>query len=306
MANPILTGLTAYVEQRRLPLIKEAVLQAKSASLFNLQTDIKYQAALNLLQTDPVLQDGSTCGWSDSGTTTMSQRILTTGIMKINQSFCDKAMLKYWTGYQVKVAVGQKTLPFEEDFTSLIVDKVKEKVENLIWQGDTAATGATAQDLKWFDGILKLAGADENVIDVAIASGTSAYDAIKQVYMAIPQKVLSKAVIFVGADIFRNFMMEMVEKNYYHYPANGMPAEEFIMPGTNTKIIAVNGLNGTNKIVASPAENLFYGCDMMGDNEKFELWYSQDFREFRLAIEFNAGVQYAYGDEIVLGTIATA
>lgn len=305
MANPILTGLTEYVEQRRLPLIKEAVLSAKSASLMNLQSDIKYQAALNLLSTDVQLQDGSACGWTDLGTTELSQRILKTGTIKVNQSFCDKSMLKYWTGYQVKIAAGQKTLPFEEDFVNQIVDSVKAKVETLIWQGDTAATGPTANDLKWFDGLIKILGSADGIVKADSASGTSAYDAIKAVYMAIPEKVLSKAVIFVGADLFREFMQEMVEKNYYHYSADGMPSEEFIFPGTSTKVIAVNGLNGTKTIVAADPMNLYYGCDMANDLEKFELWYSLDNREFRLAIEFVAGVQCAWPNEVVLGKIAT-
>ena len=53
-----LNSLPLYVEQRRFPLIKEAVLKAKSASLFNLQTDIKTSAAINLVTVAPVLQDG--------------------------------------------------------------------------------------------------------------------------------------------------------------------------------------------------------------------------------------------------------
>ncbi len=117
MANsPVMTSLTAYVEQRRLPLIKEAVLKAKSASLFNLQTDIKTSAALNLLSTAIQFGDGLACGWDEAGTQTLSQRILATGNIKINMAYCDKEMLKYWTQYQVRVAAGQKTLPFEEGF----------------------------------------------------------------------------------------------------------------------------------------------------------------------------------------------
>ena len=61
MANPVFNGLTAYVQEQRLPLIKEAVLKAKSASLFNLQTDIKTSAALNLLSTAVEFGDGLTC-----------------------------------------------------------------------------------------------------------------------------------------------------------------------------------------------------------------------------------------------------
>lgn len=297
----ILTGLTQYVEERRLPLIKEAVLKSKSANLLTLQSDVKWKAALNLVSVAPVLQDGSECGWNAAGNAELSQRVITAPSIKINQAFCQKDFLKYWTGYEVQVAVGRENLPFEEYFTSLIVEEVKAANEKLIWQGDTSSSD---DKLKWTDGLLKLIAADANVVVPTIASGATAYDAIKAVYMAIPEKVLDKAVIFVGADTFRGFMQEMVEKNYYHYTADGYPTEEFVMPGTNTRIIAVNGLNGTNKIVAARLENLFIGVDMMSDAENFSIWYARDFNEYRLAIEYNLGVQFAFGDEIVLGTIA--
>lgn len=298
--NPVMTSLTAYVEQRRLPLIKEAVLKAKSASLFNLQTDIKTSAALNLLSTDVEFGDGLTCGWDEAGTQTLSQRVLTTGNIKINMSYCDKAMLKYWTQYQVRVAAGQKTLPFEEDFISGVVENVKAAIETAIWQGDTSSS---TNNLKYFDGLLKILKNADDTVDVTIA-GTSAYDDVMKVYNAIPEKVLDGASILVGADTFRKFVQELVAKNYYHYSGENLNGE-IMLPGSQVKVIAVNGLNGTDKIVAGQLDkNFFYGCDMMNDEEKFEMWYSQDFREFRLAIEFNAGVQVAFPDEVVLGAKA--
>lgn len=301
MANsPVMTSLTAYIEQRRLPLIKEAVLKAKSASLFNLQTDIKTSAALNLLSTDVEFGDGLTCGWDEAGTQTLSQRVLTTGNIKINMAYCDKAMLKYWTQYQVRVAAGQKTLPFEEDFISGVVENVKAAIETAIWQGDTTSE---TNNLKYFDGLLKILKNAEGTVDVEI-TGASAYDDIMAVYNAIPEKVLDGASILVGSDTFRKFIQELVAKNYYHYSGENLNGE-IMLPGSQVKVIAVNGLNGTDKIVAGQLDkNFFYGCDMMNDEEKFELWYSQDFREFRLAIEFNAGVQVAFPDEVVLGAKA--
>lgn len=301
MANsPVMTSLTAYVEQRRLPLIKEAVLKAKSASLFNLQTDIKTSAALNLLSTAIQFGDGLACGWNEAGTQTLSQRILATGNIKINMAYCDKEMLKYWTQYQVRVAAGQKTLPFEEDFVNAVVENVKEAIETAIWQGDTASE---TNNLKYFDGLLKILKDAAGTVDVMI-TGTSAYDDIMAVYNAIPEKVLDGASILVGSDTFRKFIQELVAKNYYHYSGENLNGE-IMLPGSQVKVIAVNGLNGTDKIVAGQLDkNFFYGCDMMNDEEKFELWYSQDFREFRLAIEFNAGVQVAFPDEVVLGAKA--
>lgn len=300
MANPVMTSLTSYVEQRRLPLIKEAVLKAKSASLFNLQTDIKTSAALNLLSTAIQFGDGLACGWDEAGTQTLSQRILATGNIKINMAYCDKEMLKYWTQYQVRVAAGQKTLPFEEDFVNAVVENVKAAIETAIWQGDTASE---TNNLKYFDGLLKILKDAAGTVDVTI-TGTSAYDDIMAVYNAIPEKVLDGASILVGSDTFRKFIQELVAKNYYHYSGENLNGE-IMLPGSQVKVIAVNGLNGTDKIVAGQLDkNFFYGCDMMNDEEKFELWYSQDFREFRLAIEFNAGVQVAFPDEVVLGAKA--
>lgn len=96
MANsPIMTSLPEYVEQRRLPLIAAAVLGGDTAKLFNLQTAVKTSAALNLLSTDVEFGDGADCGWDEAGAQTLSQRILTTGQIKINMAYCDKVMLKY-------------------------------------------------------------------------------------------------------------------------------------------------------------------------------------------------------------------
>lgn len=297
MANPIMTTLPAYVEERRLPLIKEAVLGAKSASMFNLQTDIKTDAVINLLSTDVRFGDGLACGWDEQGTQTLSQRTIKTGNFKVNMSYCDKAMLKYWTQYEVRVAAGQKTLPFEEEFVDAVVADVKAKVEKAIWRGDIASGDA---NLKIFDGLLKIAKADENINKVTVDVAAGAYAAIKAVYMAIPEKVLDGAVIFVGADVYRKFTNELMEKNLFHYDGKGVD-EEIYFPGTNVKVVAVNGLNGTDYIFAARPQDLFFGCDMVNDEEKFEFWYSQDNREFRLAIEANAGVQYAFSDQIVLG-----
>lgn len=287
-------GLTAYVDEQKLPLIKKAVLGAKTASLFNVQTDIKGTAAINLLAVNPTLQAGG-CGWNDSGSATLSQRTIKTKMLKVNQSFCDKDFLNYWMNYEVKVGVGKEQLPFEEYFTSAVVDNINEKVEKMIWQGaDTAAE---------FKGILPILAAEDEVVTVEPAQGASAYSAIKEVYMAIPEEILDKAVIFVGADTYRAFIQEMVEKNFYHYSADNT-AQEFVLPATTTKVVAVNGLNNTKKIVAGDPANFFIGCDMLNDVETFELWYSKDNREYRLAIQFNMGAEVAYPSEVVVATLS--
>lgn len=282
-------GLTTYVDEQRLPLIKKAVLGGKTIGLINLQAGVKGKAALNLINVDPAIQGGG-CGWNAAGDSTLSQREIDSKLLKVNMAFCDKDFTAYWANYEVKIGAGKEQMPFEEYFTSAVIDGINAKVETMVWQG-TEAEGQ-------FKGLLPiLAGAG-----AVTATGADAYGIIKATYEAIPVEVLDKAVIFVGADMFRAFMLALVEKNLYHYPANGAETQEIMLPGTNTKVIAVNGLNGTNKAVGANPANLFYGCDMLDDKETVDFWYSKDNREYRLAVQFNAGVQVAYPNEVAVGS----
>lgn len=295
MSNPIVTSLPAYVEEHRLPLIAKSALGSKSARLFTLQSDVKGPTALNLVSTDIEFGDGSTCGWNPNGETALSQRILTPAYLKINMAYCDKNLLGTWAQYQVRIAAGQKDLPFEQDFVDGVVTGVDEALEKMIWQGDSTNDNE-------FDGMIKVL---TDASATSVTGGTTAYDKIKNVYMAMPEAVASKedAVIFVGAGLYREFIQDLVSANLYHFdPSND--GEEYKLPGTDIKVIKVNGLNETasyDYAVAGRLSNMFYGTDAMGDESKFDLWYSQDNREFRLAIEFTAGVQVAYPNEVILG-----
>lgn len=292
-----LTSLTAYVDEQRLPIIRKAVIGSRSAKEFNLYTGVKGDTALNLLDTTVVFGDGGTCGWNEAGTSKLSQRKIVPGAIKVNMSFCDKSMLKYWTNYEVRVAAGQKSLPFEEDFVNGVIEGVNANLEKEIWQGDTASNGK-------FDGMIKIAEAAQLAATVEYAQGATISSIVANVYDKLPSAVFSagEVVLYMGADSYRKYIQELI--------ANGnlvitntlndvaMP-ESILVPGTNVRVIPVAGLDNTGKMFASYKDNFVYGTDLQGDEEKAELWYSQDNREFRLAIEFTAGVQIAYPELLV-------
>lgn len=303
MATFNVTALPNYVEQHREELIAEAVISAKSADLFTLQTGIKGPTALNLIDTDVVFGDGSTCGWDNAGETSLSQRILTPKALKVNMSICDKNLLSKWANYLVRVAANKTDadMPFEQEFVDGVLKQVKAGIEKMIYQGDSTATGTTE-----FDGLIKiLTASGESTITTTAASSVSAYAFLKQVAAKMPAAVLEKddKVILVSAPMYNAFMQDLVTANLYHYnPGDG--ANEYMLPGTDIKVIAVNGLNDTETYdyaIAGSLSNMFYGVDLQGGEEIFDLWYSKDNREFRFAIEFVAGVQVAYPQEIVLG-----
>lgn len=295
------SSLTQYVDEQRLPLIRKAVLAPKSADLFNLQTGVKSKAALNILTTSVVFGDGAACGWNPNGTNTLSQREIEVGKVKVNMNFCDRTLLDYWAGYEVKVAAGKEVLPFEEAFVADILAHVNEEVEKAIWQGDKEGSG----NLTIFDGLLKILNAESGVIKKAAVSGNNIAQEVYDAYANIPLEILHTASIVCGEDTFRAYIGELNSANLYHYDPKVDEGMSIVIPGTSTRIYGVPGLNGTKKIVAGDLKgNFFYGTDLEGDQEVFDLWYSKDNQEFRLAIKFNAGVQVAFPDQVVVKTIA--
>jgi hypothetical protein len=286
-----LSALTAYVDEQKIGLIRKSALGAKTLDYVNIQTGVVGPTAINLLNTDIVFGDGGTCGWNEAGTSTVSQRKIVPALLKVNMSFCDKAMAKYFMNYEVNMAAGRANLPFEEAFVADVVEKTNAKLDDIIWNGITV--GGTK-----YDGYLDiLTGASIE----KEATGATVYESVKNVYNAIPANVLDKAVIFVGVDTYRSLVGELVEANLYHHNVTVDETREMILPGTITKVVAVPGLNGKNVIVAGNPEHMFYGTDMTGDDEEFKMWYSDDNQEFRLNIGFSAGVQFAFPSEVAWG-----
>lgn len=293
-------NLTKYVEERRLPLIAEATLKSATVPYLSLQPDVKTSSKLNLLSTTVKFQDGLVCNWTGGSSQELSQREIKTGAIKIEMEYCTRALLNYWTQYQVRVAADPGVLPFEEEFVNGILKSVEETKEKALWQGNT--TGSV-ENLKYFDGFLKIIDAEPDKVEVDTASLTTVYDKVKAVYAAIPAKAFERGEvqIFMGSDDYRTLVQELVTANLYHYnPGDAGKGNEYMLPGTDIKVIGVNGLNGTHRIVAGSKENMFIGFDLEGADKEFKLWYSEDNDTYRLRIVFNAGVQVAFPNEVVI------
>ena len=297
------TKLPAYTEEHRLPLLRNAVVGNRTAQEFNLYTGLKGKTALNLLNTTVTFGDGASCGWNEAGKSEMSQRMIEPGYIKVNMSFCDKALLKTWANYSVRIAAGQKTLPFEEDFMAGVIDAIKANLEKAMWQGDTSSGDA---NLNKFNGMIKILKDASVAGTYTVQDSDSVSTIINKTYNLIPSAAYEKGevVMFVGYDTYRAYIQELI--------ANGnlvitnvvqdvaMPTSVLI-PGSNVRVIPVGGLDNQNvKAVASYRDNFIYGVDLTGDEEKLDMWYSQDNREFRLAVEFLAGVQVAYPDMVAV------
>jgi hypothetical protein len=307
------SSLTNYTKENEALLVTSSVLGAKTASLIksagNVMVGVKSAETINIMDTDAFFQAGGSCGWNASGTTSFTQRTVTVGKIKVQEALCPKALEAKYLQKALPTGSTYDSIPFEQEYTDKKALTIAAQLETAIWQGDTASANG---NLNKFDGLIKLIGAASGVVDANVSgfvsggpvssiTATNVVALLDGVYKAIPAKVVAAddMTIFVGQDTFRTYTIALKNANMFNYAFDGKADSEFVLPGTSIKVVAVQGLNGTNDIFAMRLSNLFLGTDLLNEEEKFEIFFAKEADEVRFAAEFKMGVNIAFPDEIV-------
>ena len=299
VTNFLVSSLPDYVQNNRDLIIKSfALVGTATRRHIGLQTGIKKSAYLNYLDLVPSFQDGSSCGFNPLDSITLTHKEIEVATLKVDGQICPETLLGKYGEWLVRVNATENELPFEQYIIDTLVAKINKGIESLIWTASTSGGDA-------IDGFLTQFAADASVITSAIAAGTNAYEGILQVYLAMPEEAVERgAIIFVAPEIFRVAVAGLVAANLYNYAAPAGDVDEFILPGTNARVVKAPGLAGSLKIVGTFGDNLVYGTDGENDNEAVDFWWSQDDRVFKYQVKWNTGVAYHFGDQVVVGTFA--
>lgn len=301
------SGLTAYVEESKDLILKNLVFGKGSRERMSIQTGVKYKERIHILNLAPVFGSALDCGFTGAGEAELTERLIEAAALKINMEICPENLIGKYAEYLVRLNANENDLPFEQYIIDGIVSEVNKNIEKMIWQGDKSQT--TDAVLKWIDGLIEIASdsvsGSTGVIGESIASGSTAYAGLLQVYASIPEDALERgAEIYVSPAIFRSYMQDMVALNFYHYNPGNENLEEFALPGTNVKVVKVAGLAGCLKVLATFPKNLYYGTDMENDAEDVKVWFSDDDQVWKVLAKWSSGVQIAFLDQCVLGTFA--
>jgi len=261
------------------------------------------------METDAIFQDGASCGFNASGSTTFTQRTVTPGKIKVNEALCPKDLEAKYLQKALPTGSMYDSVPFEQEYSEKKAKTIAAQLETALWTGDTSSVNV---NLNRFDGLVKLIGAASGVVaanastfisgaplsTITAANVISIFDGV---YAAIPAKVVAAddMTIFCGQDLFRTYTIALKNSGSFNYQIDVKADSEFILPGTTIKVIAVAGLNGTNKVYAMRLSNMFLGTDLLNEEEKFEIFYAKEADQVRFVSEFKMGVNIAFPDEVV-------
>ena len=323
MATFSLSGLSAYTEENKADIVTKSILGARTMGLIDVRAGIKSAMKVPILDVTAPFQAGGCGAFNTSGTTTVTQTTITPVALKLNMSWCPSELEAYFTQKYLKAGSLYSGTYDSQDgidnaFFTAITDRVQsyinKQIEAMLWLGNTATTADP--NLKLMNGFIKtidtaataVAATQQTSITLALVRGI--FEEI--IFQKIPNAILGdNPVVFCSQEDFRLLLNKLWVDNLYSYipTAAENAGLEFIYPGSNVRVIAVPGLNSDNgtglptaakhRIFAGTTSNFVAGVDLENDIKTFDLWFSKDQREVRLAMEFKLGIANHFTDQIV-------
>lgn len=305
--------LVSYVIENEDLLISKSLFGSRTSELIlsegTVMTGVKFAEQINILATDAIFQNGVGCTKVSSGNTSITQRKVVIGEIAVIEDICVKQLNKTYLSKALAKGSNSNVLPFEKQYTDVKSGTISENVETALWQGDITSGNA---NLNRFDGLIKLIDAAAtavaaNTTNILVATGIVAANVkgiVDSMWLTLPARVTGKEDlrIFCGWDVFNLYIAAYTTANLFAFAPKGNEVAatngEIIIPGTNYKLTAVHGLDGTSRLFGLRMSNLFEGTDLENEEEQFEMMEDQ-FKDFiRFKCYFKMGVNVAFPNEI--------
>jgi len=266
--------------------------------------NVKFKEVMKKVSSSGLIANAS-CDFADTGTITLTERILQPEEFQVNIELCKKDFRSDWEAIQMGYSSFDKLPPKFSDFLiSHVASKVAEKTEQNIWSGVNATAGE-------FDGFSTLLAADSDVIDVTGSAITSAnvIAELGSIVDAIPSSLYGQEdmYVYVSQNIARAYV-----RSLGGFGASGLGANGVNSQGTQwwnngslsfdgVKLFVANGL-ADDTAVAAEKSNLFFGTGLLSDHNEVKVIDMADLdgsQNVRVIMRFTSGVQYGIGSDIV-------
>ena len=298
---------TTYAGEFAGKYISAALLSASTIENggITVKPNVKYKEVIKKLSTDALLKN-ATCDFDATSTITLTERILQPEEFQVNLELCKKDFVSDWEAVQMGYSAFDNLPPSFQDFlVAHVAAKVAEKTESTIWSGANATAGE-------FDGLVTLATADTDVIDVVGTTVTAAnvIAELGKIVDAVPSAVYGKEdlYLYVSQNIARAYVRALGGFGAAGLGANGTNAQgtqwwnNGALSFDGVKIFVANGL-ADDTAMAAEKSNLYFGTGLLSDHNLVKVIDMADIdgsQNVRVIMRMTSGVQYGIGSDIVL------
>ncbi len=239
-----------------------------------------------------------TCGFTPEGAIDLSEKIIEPKKFKTPIQVCKEDFRQTWSEDLEGASAHNVTMA--SDIESAIMTEMlaehAEKIDNQLWNGDSANAGEFDGLVKQFDAdatVIKPAGTGNPVSEVTILAD------IKTALQAVPVSLRRKdLVVAVSPDVFQLLGFKIYDSAIN----NGQPAEDKQVRYGRYTITEVNGL-ADNTICIFERKNVVFTTGLLGDHNEVKMVDEDEVGLLtgfvRGIMVYNAGVGYYNGEDIV-------
>ena len=285
--------------------ISAALRQANSMEFLTMIENIKYKSNIQKMA-GATLVKNATCNFTEAGTLTMTEAVLTPKNLQVNTDICKENLLNSWEALQMRAGAGAPPpASFDDYVISYLGEIIADATEVSIWAGNDGTDGEFTGFVHGGVGHLVT---DATVVDVANNGGAgNAYtDAniitnLQACTAAIPTTVYTKddLHIYMSPKSYRLYIQKISSMGYLNaYSMQG--GYEPVFEGI--KLAVCNGMSD-DVLVAAERSNLFFGTDLLSDQTRIQLMDMANLDgsdNMRLVARYSGGTQVGIGADVVL------
>ncbi len=241
------------------------------------------------------LMADQTCAFTDSGTVTYAERVLEPKKLDVNTQVCKADFLKSWEGANMTAGLnGTLPVSFTDYLIGQTAERVSQEIQQSIWDGNGSNDGQ-------FDGFKLLLTADGDVNDVTgttLNAGNIVAE-LGKVVAGIPSAVYGKddLKIWIPTTALQFYIEAQATLGFINRFNMGT---EFPMSFNGIQICHASGL-ANDTMVAGRTSNMFFGTDgSTSEVRVLDMAELDGSDHVRMIMRFNAGVNYAFGSDMVL------
>lgn len=285
-----LTALPTFIKENADNIVRNALFGFQSKQYLTVVPGIKSSENVTKIVTDAVLQAGG-CGWSPSGTTTITKRNLLVIPYKVQEALCSEDFNRTFLQVLANAGSMSEDLPLEVIYTDDKVTRIQKALDVKVWNENTVGGD--------FTGFFQIVTDDVPAAN-KITRTASVQDDIDSLIALTPMAEAIGAdgmYFYMSVGNYLSLMTEIREKNYFHIQTGQEQALKFTYPGTNMNVVGLSAFAAVNTIVFANKENMLVGTDLENDFENVKLEFFDFEDEHRFNFKAKIGTQIAIPEE---------
>jgi hypothetical protein len=279
-------NMSDFISANETELLSKLVVGTSVADYVSIFPGIKHAELVPTFDTGDIDSIASTGHCSTTfGDITMAEKQLTVCDYNIQKGYCPESLSKTLMGMRMNPGSYNEEIGAEEAFIEDMVAKAAVFNERKWFQATSASDCASGINEQ-----LDNASASTVNVDYTAMTSSNALTVADTYILNLPDSLkYNPTVLFLNRADFAAYSIALKDANYFAYTVEGQTQQPMAIAHPASNTIVVSSEIGTGRALLTYGKNLALGTDLLTDAGSAEGYYSKDFKQYRIILQWRIG-----------------